>query len=486
MIKRILLGLGGGLAFLLLVLFANTLKLHSKQLEIAAVKPVIIPDSALEHLSAAIKIPTISTDDSTRFNPAPFTTFLELLERTYPLCNTLLTKTIINHYGLLYQWPGQDTSLKPILLTAHYDVVPVDTSYDGRWTEPPFSGKIDGQFIWGRGTMDDKLGVIGILEAAEGLLKNGFVPERTIYLAFGYDEEINGLQGAARIAAYLGERNIRFDYVLDEGLLIARGLVPGITKDVALVGLSEKGFLSVKLSVIKEGGHASMPQSETVIDILANAVLNLRRHRPEARISEPVERFLEFIGPEMPFFQKLVFANKGLLGRLILKAYEQSPAGNSLVRTTTAPTVFSAGSKANVLPGTASAIVNFRILPGETIEGLLDHVKKTIDDPRVTVEVSGAAVEPSPVSSTDSKGFITIEKTLRQIYPKALVAASLVTAGTDSRHYTSIADDVYRFSPQTATAEDLLRIHGRNERIAKEDFKNCIRFYRQLIVNTNP
>ncbi len=481
--KRILPGLGGVLAIVLLVLFVNTLRMPSRQLQVAAVEPAVIPDRALEHLSAAIQIPTISTDDDTRFNSAPFKTFIRLLERTYPLCDSLLSKTVINRYALLYRWQGRDTTLNPILLTAHYDVVPVDTSYAGRWAEPPFSGKIDGTFIWGRGTMDDKLGVIGILEAVEGLLQEEFVPERSVYLAFGFDEEINGLQGAARIAAYLEERNIHFDYVLDEGLLVGRGLVPGITADVALVGLSEKGFLSVKLSVIKEGGHASMPQSETVIDILAEAVLKLRRHRPKARISEPVERFVEFIGPEMPFYQRLVFANKSLFEGLILKLYEQSAAGNSLVRTTTAPTIFSAGSKANVLPGTAYAVINFRILPGETVAGLFDHIQKTIADPRIKVMVAGAAVEPSPVSSIDSQGFLTIEKTLRQIYPGALIAASLVTAGTDSRHYTGIADNVYRFSPQTATSEDLLRIHGRNERITKEGFKDCIRFYRQLLLN---
>jgi len=486
MIKRILFAFCGLIGVIILVLLVNTLRLESKQADFPPLPKYPVPESALVHLSEAIRFPTISTDDSTHFNPLPFDAFLDFLKRTYPLCDSLLNKTLINQYGLLYHWQGQEASLKPILLTAHYDVVPVDTSYAGRWTESPFSGKIDDQYIWGRGTMDDKLGVIGILEATEALLGEGYVPDRSIYLAFGFDEEISGVNGAAKIADYFADHQIRFAYVMDEGLLIARELVPGISKDVALVGLSEKGFLSVKLSVVKEGGHASMPQSETVIDILATAVLNLRRHQPKARISEPVERFVEFIGPEMPFLQRMVFANRSLFEGLILKIYEGTPAGNSLVRTTTAPTVFSAGGKANVLPGTASAMVNFRILPNETLEGLLDHIKKTINDPRVEVMIAGPAVEPSPVSSTESQGFHTIEKTLGQIYPDVLVAASLVTAGTDGRHYTSVADDVYRFSPQTATAEDLLRLHGRNERISKEGFKDCVRFYRQLIVNVNP
>ena len=402
------------------------------------------------------------------------------------MTNTHLKRHLINNYNILYKWEGKNTEINPIIFAAHYDVVPVEEGSLHEWINDPYSGEIDNGFVWGRGTMDNKLAVMGIMEAIELLLEEGFIPERTIYAAFGYDEEICGLNGAKKIVDHLKDNNVRAEFVLDEGLVITRKIVPGIEKDVALIGTSEKGYLSVELSLNHDGGHASIPQKETTIDILARAIVKLRENQPQSRICEPVERFLEYVGPEMPFVQKIFFANKWLFESVILGIYESTPAGNTLVRTTTAPTIFKSGIKDNILPTSASATMNFRILPGETVEDILSHIKNVIDDERIKISAGDyKTINPSPVSSAESYGFKIVEKTIKQIFPDVLVSPSLVNATTDARHYTAISDNVYRFSPQVVTAEDLPRYHGVNERLGTESFKDCIRFYMQIIRNSN-
>jgi len=437
------------------------------------------------HLSQSIQFETISNENSSQFDSVSFLKFCDFLIQSYPQTNAILDRLLINSCSILYKWNGINPDKKPIILTAHYDVVPVEKSTLNQWIEKPFSGKIDDNFIWGRGTMDDKSAVIGIMEAIEKLQNEGFIPDRTIYIAFGHDEEISGLNGAKMIVEHLKRNNVRAEFVLDEGSSITRKMVPGIEKDVALIGLSEKGYLSVMLSLDYEGGHASMPQKETTIDILARAIIKLRDNQPQSRICEPIEKFIEYIGPEMPFAQKLVFANKWLFEGVILNIYESASASNSLVRTTTAPTIFKSGIKDNILPTSASATLNFRILPGETVENILSHIKNVIDDERIIISTLDFNSNPSPVSSTESNGFKTINKAIKQIYPDVLISASLVNGATDSRHYAVISDDVYRFLPLTITTEDLPRFHGINERIGVDAFNDCCRFYYQLIKNSN-
>ncbi len=484
-VKRILFIIAGLIIILILVLLVNTIKFKSKQAQIAPIPKDNISDNVLTHFSKAIQYRTISYEDSLKFDPVPFLEFCDFLKQTYPLTNNHIKRHLVNNYNILYKWEGTDTKINPIILTAHYDVVPVEESSSHEWINDPYSGEIDNGFVWGRGTMDDKLSVIGIMEAIELLLEQGFVPERTIYVAFGYDEEIGGHNGAKKIVEHLKQNNVRAEFVLDEGLCITRKMVPGIEKDVALIGSSEKGYLSIELSLDHEGGHASMPQKETTIDIMAQAIVKLRENQPKPRICEPIEGFFEYIGPEMVFTQRIFFANKWLFKGIILNIYAASPPGNSLIRTTTAPTIFNSGIKDNILPTNATAVLNYRILPDETVDNILQHIKKVIDDDRIHISTISFYQNPSPISSTESFGFKVIEKTIKQIFPDILVSPSLVNAATDSRHYATISDDVYRFSPQIITTEDLPRLHGINERLSTESFKECVRFYMQIIRNSN-
>jgi len=483
MLSKILKTIGILVAILLVIVLFNTLTYKSKQLQLGTIAPIAVSENCIQHLSDAVKIKTVSYDEPSKFDSTAFNALISYLKKTYPLSDSLLNKKVINSFSLLYKWEGENPSLKPIVLMGHMDVVPVDEE-NKKWDFQPFGGEITDKFVCGRGTLDDKVNVIGILEAVEMLLKENFKPKRTIYLAFGHDEEIGGENGAKKIAEFLESEHVRAEFILDEGMLITRGVVPGIKKDVALIGISEKGYLSVELSVETEGGHSSMPAKETPIGILAIAVAKLEKKPMSPKISEPVQHFLDYVGPEMPFFSKLAFANQWLLKSVIMSKYEASNSGNATIRTTTAPTIFKSGFKDNVLPAVATATVNFRILPGETSNDVITHIEKTLNDSRVKIKKIGQGNEPAAVSDIHSDGFKQIEKSVKQVFKNTITAPSLMIGGTDEKHYSKVSDNLFRFLPSVFDSEDLKRIHGINEKISIDNFKNCIRFYRQLILNS--
>jgi carboxypeptidase PM20D1 len=325
--------------------------------------------------------------------------------------------------------------------------------------------------------------VLAILEAVELLVSRGFAPERTLYLAFGHDEEIHGLEGAKPIAALLEKRAVRPDFILDEGGLIVDGIVPGIPGPVAMVSTAEKGYVSVELTAKSAGGHSSMPPARTAIGRLGEAVAKLEKNPLPARIDGAIETSLSYLAPEMPFGSRLFLANLWLFEPLVKAQFSQDPAGSARMRTTTAATVISAGVKENVLPSEARAIVNFRILPGDSVAKVLDHVRKTVG-PGIEVKRAGrAATEPSPESSTDAPAFRMLQTTLAQVFPGVVVSPNLLSGGTDTKHYQHLTQNVYRFLPYRAKDGDLERFHGTNERVAVDNYGEMIRFYAQLIRN---
>jgi carboxypeptidase PM20D1 len=334
--------------------------------------------------------------------------------------------------------------------------------------------------------MDDKAGVLGILEAVERLLSEDFRPKRTIFLAFGHDEELGGTNGAAKIAAILRQRNVELELVLDEGLNIFRGIIEGVTTPVALVGVAEKGYLSLKLSVQAAGGHSSIPPADGAITVLSRAMEKLAATPFPPRVSGATRQMLEFLGPEMVWSRKLALANLWLFEPVVTRQLAASPLTNAAIRTTIAPTIFTAGAQDTVLPTTATAVINLRVLPGDTIAGATDHVRKAIADPRVSITPASDHVEPSAVSEIDSASFKLLHRTIRQTAPDAIVAPSLLVAATDSRHYAGLTKNIFRFLPIALGPEDAKRYHGIDERISVEDYERCIRFYAQLIRNSQP
>jgi carboxypeptidase PM20D1 len=305
-----------------------------------------------------------------------------------------------------------------------------------------------------------------------------------VYLAFGHDEEVGGTEGARSIAALLSARGIALDMVLDEGGVITDGVLPGVAAPVALVGVAEKGFVTVELSTRVAGRHSSMPPRESAVGILSRAIARLESQQMPARLEGATERLFETIGPHFPTMQRAVFANLWLTKSLVLRQLELSPSANAMVRTTTAPTVFRAGIKDNVLPSTARAVINFRILPGDSITTVIEHVRRVLDDTRIDIAINGRfTTEPSSVSSSTNESFRTLSRAIRSVVPEAIVAPSLVVVVTDARHYSALTDNVFRFLPLRLSTRDLERMHGVDERVAVRDYHTAIRIYRQLLLD---
>lgn len=480
------------LSFLLLfllfagVLFYRTLLFTSKQLTNVPPSTLSIDSGrAATHLAGAVRFPTVSHQDRGLVDIEAFAGLHKYLEESYPLVHEKLNRQVIADHSLLYTWQGRYGHLKPIILMSHLDVVPVVRGSEKAWTHPPFAGEIAGGYVWGRGTLDDKVGVIGILEAVEKLLGQNFQPSRTIYLAFGHDEEIGGLKGAAAIARRLEEQGVKAEFTLDEGMTIIEGVIPGLAAPMALVGVAEKGYVSLELSVDAEGGHSSMPPRHTAIGILSEALVRLENHPMPHKLRGPTLQAYHYIGPEMGLSARLIFANLWLFNPLAIRQISLSPAGDASIRTTTAVTMIEGGVKENVLPTRASAVVNFRILPGDTIKKVIDYTTATISDPNVKVSIHGDfRNEPSPVSDVNSHGFGLIQKSIMQSFPNTLVAPNLVIGGTDTKHYQKLSGDIYRFLPVRMKNEDLKRYHGINERVSVDNLGRIVRFYAQLILNT--
>lgn len=481
--KTLLLLLGLFLIFLAYLVF-NTINFKSTQVSFKPIDILEISPTSMDNFSKALRIKTVSYENKEDFDSIQFKNFSSFLRTTYPLADSILEIKTFNSYSFLYKWEGLDPTLKPIILMAHLDVVPVIEENLSDWKHNPFGGEIVNDTIWGRGTIDDKVGVIGIMESVELLLKSSFFPKRSIYISFGHDEELGGIDGAKTIASYMKEEGVEAEFILDEGGSIVQNMIPGIEKDVALIGVAEKGFISLELSIKLEGGHSSMPEKETAIDVLSNAIIKLKHNPFPAIITAPMEGFIENLGPEMPFINRFVFANKSIFKSVISEIFEESASGNALVRTTTSPTIFNSGVKDNIIPQSASATINFRIVPETTIETVVERVKQIIKDDRITITYGEFISEPSKVSSTSSFGYKTINRTISEIFPAALVSPYLVVGGTDSRHFNAISDNIYRFSTIKLNNGNIKSFHGLNERLPLSDFENSIRFYHQLIKNS--
>lgn len=438
------------------------------------------PAIPAEHLSSVIKIETISHEDPADNDRSKFTALHKQLEKMYPNAHGAMTREVFDGYSLLYTWPGKDASLEPVAFMAHQDVVPADENTLDQWTYPPFSGTIADGFIWGRGTLDIKSQLVGILEAVENLVVNGFQPERTVMLAFGHDEEVLGT-GARTIVAHLQEKGIRLQSVVDEGGAVYDGIIKGIKGYSATIGVAEKGYLSLKFTVKASGGHSSTPPPETAIGILARAVDRLQSRQFPFKISA-VRPLFQGLSPAASPLLQIAFANLWLFSGIVRRKLAADPQTAASIRTTTAPTIFHSGVKDNVLPSLVEAVVNFRILPGESIAQVCERIRKVINDERVSFEpLRGNAWEASPVSSTDSPAYRHITSVIDELFPGTVSAPYIMLGGTDARNFYAVSSQVYRFNPVIMHKEDMKRIHGINERLSVESLSTLVEFFYRLI-----
>ena len=372
-----------------------------------------------EHLSRVIQVETISHGVDQPPAPEALQTLHNVLEEMYPLAHKQLKLEKINEFSLLYTWQGTQPDLPGVLFMAHQDVVPVDPATLDAWTHPPFSGAIADGSVWGRGTLDIKSQITCTLDAVEELLRAGYQPERTIYLGYGHDEEIGGLHGARFVAKHMEENGIRLAGVIDEGGMVAESMLPGVDVPIALIGTAEKGYLTIELSVESEPGHASTPPKNTAIGILAKAITRLEDNPLPARMETLVNIF-RAAAKNVPFHYRLGFANLWLTKGIVNKMVSGKGETNAIIRTTTAVTVINGGIKDNILPREAKAMVNFRLISGETSDGTVAAARRIINDDRVLVKaLENNGWDPSPVSAIDSPAYAALEKTIHKFFGEA-------------------------------------------------------------------
>lgn len=486
MLKRLLYAALLALAVILImaaVVTWNTLRLSSRQID---VKPVAVlaleRDAVAARLAGALRFRTISDVAAADANAEEFERLQAYLSQAFPRLHATLKREMVGR-SMLYTWQGSDAQARPVMWLAHQDVVPVAPGTEENWQQPPFDGVVKDGFIWGRGSWDDKGSLVAQMEAVETLLASGYQPRATIYLGFGADEEVGGRRGAVAIARLLKSRGVQLAYLLDEGMLVTQGIMSGVSRPVALIGVAEKGYASVNLAVTTAPGHSSMPPQKTAIGMMSTALTELERKQMPAQLSGVARDMFDTIAPEMQGMNRVALSNLWLFAPLLKQQLAQSAGTNAMLRTTTALTVVHAGNKDNVLPGRADAVVNFRIRPGDTVGGVMDHVKQTVNNDAVHAALDVGSSEPSRVSPIASDQYALINRTIREVFSDAVVAPGIVIGATDSRHYQDVSEHVYRFSPVRAGPDDLPRFHGTNERIGVDNYLEAVRFYVQLARN---
>ncbi|MEE4146553.1 MAG: M20/M25/M40 family metallo-hydrolase [Halieaceae bacterium] len=436
--------------------------------------------SPAERLGSAVRFKTISYQDHEQIEYREFDAFHQFLRDSFPRVFAALEVETINDYSLLLRWPGSDAALPPVLFTAHMDVVPVEPGTEQDWQHPAFDGVVAGGRIYGRGTLDDKVGVMGLLEAAEQLLAGGFSPLRSVYFAFGHDEEISGRRGAAAIAARMRELGLHFSWMADEGgmLVSDNPLLAG--KTMAMVNIAEKGYLTLTLQTTSEGGHSSNPPAVSSIGRLANALARIEAKPFPPRLVEPVEAMLTALAPHMGQPERLVFENLWLTDGMVARNMAKERTTAPFVRTTTALTMFNAGVKENVVPQRAEARVNFRLLPGDTPATVVEYITGVVNDPLVEISYESWDEMP-PVAEYPGSGYGVIQAAIERVYPDAVVVPAMLMAVTDTRHYSDLVDNQYRFHGVKMATSQATSIHGTDEYVDVESYEKSIEIARHMI-----
>lgn len=484
MFKKIALLIVGAFVALIAVIVVNTIRYAPEELSAPAADLTAVDAAPVaEKLGEAIRYQTISHSDASLNNLPEFEAFLSWLEQTYPGAHGAMSREMIAGHTPLYLWKGTNADARPILLTAHYDVVPVLSPE--KWSQPAFDGVIAEGYIWGRGALDDKAALIAMMEAVERLDADGFRPAQDVYFSFGHDEEVGGT-GAAAVAAHLKAQGIQLEWTLDEGSMVLDGVVPGLEPMLASINVAEKGYVTLELTARAQGGHSSLPPRQTAVGRLAKAVAKLQDNPVPGGLTGVSADFFDKIGRNFPLVQRAVFANLWLFRPVVEGQLANAPATDAMLRTTQAPTMLVGSPKENVLPQKAVAAINYRLHPRDTTESLIEHVRGVIDDPKIEIAPrEGFWREASAVSSHEAVGYLTLEQTFKEVFGQLIVVPGLTIAGTDTKHYSTVADNSYRINPFIFRSTDIPRLHGVNERISVEAMGKAVQFYIQLLKNVN-
>lgn len=431
---------------------------------------------AVDDLQAMIRCKTISDKDRSKEDEAEFAKFVELLAERFPHIHKNCTLHRPDRRALLYHWKGREEGA-PTVLMAHYDVVSV---VEEGWSKPAFEGIIEDGVLWGRGTLDTKGTLNGVMQAVENLLVKGFQPKNDIYLAFGGDEEISG-NGAPSIVRWFEEKGIVPAMVLDEGGAVVEKVFPGVSRPCAVVGVAEKGMLNVKFEVSGNGGHASSPPPHTAVGMLSEACLQVENHPAPRRFNAATAGLFNTLGRHSTFVYRMIFANLWCFMPLLDMICKKSGGElNALMRTTCAFTTMEGSKGLNVMPPHAQMTANMRIMTGETVESTLAYVRKTVKNPKVQVSCMEGN-DPSPISRTDCAEWEQLSDAIRSTWEGTLVSPYLMLACSDSRHYGNLSDKVYRFCAMALSKEERGTIHGNDERIPLETIGKTVEFYLRII-----
>jgi carboxypeptidase PM20D1 len=449
----------------------------SVAVRLAAAPPVDLQRAA-SHLAEAVQFRTISHQDANENDTAEWDRFHAWLADTYPAAHAAMNRELVAGHTLVYTWPGSDPTRRPIVLLAHHDVVPVTTGTEADWKHPPFAGVVADDAVWGRGTADNKGSLIGLFEAIEALAGGGFEPGRTVLIVSGHDEEAGG-GGAAAAAQLLQSRNLRAEFVLDEGLLVVADF-PLLGRPVALIGIAEKGYGTLRITAPAKGGHSSTPPPQTGVEVLAKALLAITSNPFPMKFEGPAADMVRTLAPDAAPAVRMAVANEWLFEPLLVRQIAATPAGAASLHTTIAPTMLRGSPKENVLPQDAAGWINYRIAPGHSAERVLQHAKDATRSLGVSVEWVQPPYDPSPVSSITSDGYRVLAAAASD-GGRLPVTPGLVNATTDSRYFAAVADDVYRFQPLVLSLRDIEMVHGTNERLTLDNLRRMIEFYSQLI-----
>ena len=479
MLKKLFLSALGILAFLLIIALYRTVTHTASVTRIISGEAISIDEiKASQNLAASIRFKTISYQDEENFPYEEFNNFIKWAETTYPEFHEVMEIEQLEH-SLLFKWQGTNPMLAPILFEGHHDVVPIIPGTENLWQEDPFAGVISNNRIWGRGALDDKSGVIGLMEAATYLIKNNFKPKRTTYFSFGHDEEVGG-SGAALITEKLRQEGVQLLWSLGEGSFVNKGFFPGIDKFIAPINVAEKGSANIMIIAKAKGGHSSTPPKKTAVTILAEALVKLEKEPLPGSLEGLSAAMFNEVSKHMPFGYRFLFANRWLFGGMLDSQLSSTPVINAMIRTTTAPTMLNGSVKSNVLPIEATALINFRLHPRDTTESVTNHVRRVVGSNDVEVRFLGGR-EASEISSWDSPGFKIVSSSLEKVYGDIVPVPGLMIAASDTRHYSKIADNSFRFNPYFIVPEDMAGIHGTNESIEIDSFISGIKTYVEII-----
>lgn len=484
MAKKIVAGAAAALGVLAAVLGINTARLMPPAGAgdaRAAPVPAFDGDAAAQRLGAAIRFRTVSNQNSADNQLDQWQGFQAWLQTAYPAAHKAMARTLAENGTLIYKWQGSDPAAKAIILMAHQDVVPVTPGTEKDWKYPPFAGTVAQGAVWGRGAIDDKGSLIGLFEALDVLARNGFKPRRTIWIVSGHDEEAGGT-GAKAAAAWMKAEGVSALFTIDEGSAIIED-APVVKGPAIMIGVAEKGYATLKVTAKAVGGHSSMPPGEIATVNLAKAVVAIHGRQFERALRQPVLGTVEALAAHKGGAIKIAAANPWLFGGMIKSRFGQNPSGAAALHTTIAPTMLQGSPKENVLPQSASALINYRIAPWNSSRDVMERAKSAVGKLPVTLSWDRAPREPSPVSSTSSEGWRWIAAAAAPEAPGAPVAPYLVVGGTDSRNFTGISKDVYRFAAVRLKTEETAMIHGTNEHLRVDDLARMIRFYLRLIAS---